>query len=76
MLFDVTETKDDKVLENWLQMRISSKSEVAAVMNRLENDWYHMSTDKTLSLFIQAGFSQVDVIFHACCYQLSLWTRE
>lgn len=76
LLFDVTETKDDNILESWLQMRISSKHEVTAVMNRLENDWYHMSTDKTLSLFIQAGFSQVDVIFHACCYQLSLWAKD
>lgn len=75
-LFDVTETKDDKVLENWLLMRMGSKREVASVMSRLKNDWYHMSSDKTLSLLKQAGFSQVDVIFHACCYQLSLWAKD
>lgn len=76
LLFDVSETKDDKVLENWLQMRIDDKREVAATMNHLENDWYHLSQEKTRLLFNQAGFNEGGVIFHACCYQLSLWARK
>lgn len=76
LLFDVIETKGDKVLESWLHMRIGNKREVTAAMNHLQKDWYHLSREKTRLLFNQAGFNEVDVIFRACCYQLSLWVRK